>query len=254
MPIIFKNIRRKLAAQNKATAYMRYAIGEILLVVIGILIALQVNNWNENRKNRITELSYVKSLINDLQADSVNLKFCISYNKNKILGLDTLLTLRNKNLHIPTNNDHLYLLFFKSLSNLNEFKNNNTTLAQISNSDALGFFRKPVADSIASFQQSLVSVKNQTDTYDKIAYNTLYKGLAFFDVTSIGDTSYFHYGKWTGKHFPPVSKGAQRRKVFFNYAGIMQAITRNYVFGFLKPQLKRTEHFISYLRKTYGIK
>ena len=48
---IFRNIRKKLAAQNRAAAYMPYAIGEIVLVVIGILIALQVNNWNEVRKN-----------------------------------------------------------------------------------------------------------------------------------------------------------------------------------------------------------
>ena len=48
----FKNIRQQLASENKVMAYLRYAIGEILLVVIGILIALQVNNWNELRKQK----------------------------------------------------------------------------------------------------------------------------------------------------------------------------------------------------------
>ena len=48
---IFKNIRQQLASENKVMAYLRYAVGEIVLVVIGILIALQVNNWNEQRKS-----------------------------------------------------------------------------------------------------------------------------------------------------------------------------------------------------------
>ncbi len=46
----FSKRRYQLAAENRAAKYLRYAIGEILLVVIGILIALQVNNWNERLK------------------------------------------------------------------------------------------------------------------------------------------------------------------------------------------------------------
>ena len=57
----FRNIRQKLAAENKVMAYLRYAIGEIILVVIGILIALQINNWNERRKK--AALVVIKKLI-----------------------------------------------------------------------------------------------------------------------------------------------------------------------------------------------
>jgi len=47
MITLFRNIRQKLIASGSITKYLLYAIGEILLVVIGILTALQVNNWNE---------------------------------------------------------------------------------------------------------------------------------------------------------------------------------------------------------------
>lgn len=49
----FRKIRYSLMSENKTGKYFKYAIGEIVLVVIGILIALQINNWNESRKNAI---------------------------------------------------------------------------------------------------------------------------------------------------------------------------------------------------------
>ena len=56
----FRHIRQNLIMENKTGKYLKYAVGEIVLVVIGILIALQVNNWNENRK---TEIKIKNSLI-----------------------------------------------------------------------------------------------------------------------------------------------------------------------------------------------
>jgi len=52
----FRKTRKKLINDNKPLKYARYAIGEIVLVVIGILIALQINNWNEIAKDRKEEL------------------------------------------------------------------------------------------------------------------------------------------------------------------------------------------------------
>lgn len=58
----FRKTRKKMADDNRPLKYMRYAIGEIALVVVGILIALQINNWNENRKERTEEDILLKQL------------------------------------------------------------------------------------------------------------------------------------------------------------------------------------------------
>lgn len=58
----FRQIRQKLLAENKVIKYLLYAVGEIILVVIGILIALQIDNWNEQKKLRKEEQAVILSL------------------------------------------------------------------------------------------------------------------------------------------------------------------------------------------------
>ncbi|MDX1479243.1 MAG: DUF6090 family protein [Saprospiraceae bacterium] len=70
---LFANIRKSLLGSGRARKYLVYAIGEIALVVIGILIALQINNWNEARKNRILEQEYYCRLLDDVTQDGEQL-------------------------------------------------------------------------------------------------------------------------------------------------------------------------------------
>ena len=65
----FRKIRRDLLANSQTIRYLKYGIGEIVLVVIGILIALQIDNWNEQRKNNQKVVQYTLGLITDLQKD-----------------------------------------------------------------------------------------------------------------------------------------------------------------------------------------
>jgi len=67
----FRRIRFSLMEQNKTGKYFKYAIGEIILVVIGILIALQINNWNENRNAYNNSKNYLFEIVSDLQTDTI---------------------------------------------------------------------------------------------------------------------------------------------------------------------------------------
>jgi hypothetical protein len=67
MLFLLRQIRRKLLTDNKVMTYLLYAIGEIILVVVGILIAVSIDNWNQNRKDQQAERHYLTSLLSDLQ-------------------------------------------------------------------------------------------------------------------------------------------------------------------------------------------
>lgn len=68
---IFKNFRRKLLTDSKFSKYLVYGIGEIILVVIGILIALSINNWNAERSNREFEMKMLEEIQKALKEDYI---------------------------------------------------------------------------------------------------------------------------------------------------------------------------------------
>jgi len=82
----FRRIRQQLLTENKFSKYLLYAIGEILLVVIGILIAIQINEWNRDRKLYQVELESYQLIITDLKKDSTLFK---TYQVNYSNFLDT---------------------------------------------------------------------------------------------------------------------------------------------------------------------
>ena len=69
----FRKIRQNLLSEGKTGRYLKYAIGEIILVVVGILIALSINNWNEENKSKIKSREYCEKLISDLVTDTINI-------------------------------------------------------------------------------------------------------------------------------------------------------------------------------------
>ena len=74
----FRKIRQKLVQENRVSKYLIYALGEIILVVIGILIALQINNWNETRKSKKMANEIYTNLLTSLEQDSVEVERTIT--------------------------------------------------------------------------------------------------------------------------------------------------------------------------------
>ncbi len=77
----FRKIRQDLLSEGKTGKYLKYAVGEIILVVIGILIALQINNWNENQKENKLEQNTLFNLKKEFETNQNNLKNTLENNK-----------------------------------------------------------------------------------------------------------------------------------------------------------------------------
>jgi len=85
MLTLLRKVRRSLVASNQFRKYLLYAIGEIALVVIGILIALQINNWNQDRINNKTEKDILERIIADLEIDLSELAISGQFNEQRII-------------------------------------------------------------------------------------------------------------------------------------------------------------------------
>ncbi len=106
----FSKMRYKLATENRVAKYLRYAVGEILLVVIGILIALQVNNWNEQRKLVNERKLLTQALISDFKVTRLRIESIQSEIEQNIQRSSRFLSLSyTSNTEVPVDSLQYYL-------------------------------------------------------------------------------------------------------------------------------------------------
>ncbi len=108
----FKKIRRRLLRNGSFSRYFQYAIGEILLVVVGILIALSINNWNEERKERQVEREMLEELKSGLEGDLADITINVVAHKRYLNSQNKIVDWLNR----PGQelNDSLYNHFAQS--------------------------------------------------------------------------------------------------------------------------------------------
>jgi len=135
----FRKIRQNILIENKTGKYLKYAVGEILLVVIGILIALSINNWNENRKIRNTEQQYLLTLKEEFSFNKDELKSIM--NRNNLNFDYALKILDNTGPENPEiTEEEFESLLTNSLSIETQFDPNQGVIDEIINSGKLAIF------------------------------------------------------------------------------------------------------------------
>jgi hypothetical protein len=140
----FRKIRQQLLTENKFSKYFLYAVGEIVLVVIGILIALSLNNWNQNQNEQNKIKEYAVSLIQDLEGDIIMTGQIQRQNEDIVSRIDSL----NKYIHNRKieNFSNLDLLYFTLNKPHRPYTWKRTTFTELKNSGTLGLIKN---DSLA---------------------------------------------------------------------------------------------------------
>ncbi len=157
---IFRNVRQKLATENKVMAYLRYAIGEIFLVVIGILIALQVNNWKENIQNKELEKNTLENIRADLvlQQDIINGQ--LQFEEDKIAKADTAASFLSSSFSLNKLNSLL-----ENLSERRTFVANKTSYISVDNTGGKKLIRN------YSLQNAIVRYYQRLDYVTQVINN-----------------------------------------------------------------------------------
>lgn len=98
----FRKIRQQLLSENKFSKYLLYAIGEILLVMVGILLALQVNNWNEEQKDKAESIKILKKLQSEFETNKTELDASRHFHEQQAQATVKIEALFDPNHSIPS--------------------------------------------------------------------------------------------------------------------------------------------------------
>ena len=148
-----------MADDNRPLKYMRYAVGEIVLVVIGILIALQINNWNEERKLANEKIIILQNLREDLNNDIENYQYSIERLEDRQKVADKVLALfenTSKIIDSASTVRNLLVLGF-----IEDYSPNFSTYNEIQGSGKLSLINsKKIKTAIANYQSTVDNFKN----------------------------------------------------------------------------------------------
>lgn len=170
---IFRKIRQKLLSQNRITQYLFYAIGEIFLVIIGILIALQINNWNEVRKQNHSIRLTIQSLMEDFKQDTIKLKLDISAIEKDLEMLEGFKARLSKPTATIDTLKHIaryeYIPFFDPNNEMNK-----NTIVSILNTGIIEYFDHGLRAKILKFNSDQLKSIKIMDENVSIFLNTQY--------------------------------------------------------------------------------
>ena len=209
----FRKIRQRLLAENKFSKYLIYAMGEILLVMIGILLAFQVDSWNDQRKRDVLKIAILKELKQNLKVDIVDIDENISQHEQSLKSSQIILSVieydlpKNDSLNNHFSNIILVPMFLPTKT---AYENLKLTGATILNNDSLRLAIIELYERKYAFLKDVVDgerIKMVTDLNG--FYRNEFRSIDFF-----------------GKSYPVNFEELIKNQVYSNYVNYQKTISK----------------------------
>lgn len=184
----YRKIRKKLAENNRHMKYLRYAIGEIVLVVVGILIAIQINNWNQERIQQEDLDGLLQSVANGVESDVRTLNLLLTARMDIAFKADSIFR-----AYIAGNKDSISAIeadyissAFRDINNTIYFNPNTSAFQALENSTYIGKLQgTDLALLLNTYYTSSEKIRNIEDQYNKNSNDLIQEWRAHFKSTDV---------------------------------------------------------------------
>lgn len=223
---------------------------EGLMIFVAVTMGFFAESLRENINAKDKEKEYIVSFANNLEKDKAELNYTILDNQKKIKGLDSLLSLSDKDMANPVNRKLMYKYAW-GVSFYSVFISNDATMTQLKNSGGLQFIKRGhVADSVSGYDQEVRGIYAAEAPYSRYtndATEAMTEVLIFNLKKNTADLK-----RDTHENFPLLTSNPREIQVFFNKIKLEHGWTKNYIKN-LQERLPYTIKLIALLKKEYDM-
>ncbi|ARV10589.1 hypothetical protein BTO05_13440 [Winogradskyella sp. PC-19] len=228
--------------ENKNGKYFKYAIGEIVLVVIGILIALQINSWYGKQVNNAKQEKYLESIVNDLNQQLINLDYHLNEENENLFDIQKLVSIYNKNKRFDLNDTTLN--YFGSVFDRTTFLANRTTYTQLLSTGDIGIINNgEIRDEIVKYYQHIerreLVVQKNNDVKDLVINPIFLKNI---DLTYPSITKSFKMNETYPRQLEQTNINLLQKDILFETVNIIKVklLSTQAIIQWFKEDKERT--------------
>ena len=238
----FRKIRYDLMKKNKTGKYLKYAVGEIILVVIGILIALQINNFNNEKQLREIEQEYLLSLQTEFKTNLNKINKSILENEERVNATEDMLTLFDNNVRDTINGNEISNMIHSVVATEATYQPSKGVLTDIISSGNLNLIKnKQLRQYLASFESKLDFMQTQesiTLSIKEAIKNILIKNGSIRMVLKSQGVNFMHQSISDTINNKQMYSSVEFENILLNYYLTIKASNGPRFFGGIKEQIE----------------